>query len=363
MKLFYSITLASLAWTAFAQSAPVTHGADELRYEPAIGVETVKRWTAKHTLTMQVFTSQTADEPVITHPLTGKMESSQVLTVTDVPRALAEGRPQILERRFDKIASAATLNLTGVVQAERKASLASDLQGAEVRYTWVPEEETYGKFFHAEEGDESDLAPLGEDMDLRCLLPAEAAGVGSTWEVDAEDLVHLLAPCGEVQLRTAEGSDKRLARSIRFGLGGGLEYAFGGKSQADCSVTWKENRDVGGQSCAVLSVVLDGRFVGEKNEILGEDVLMGEALRGARFDRIEIALRLQGRGEVLWNLDANQAQSMDLALAEDATLRVFEQGPDGRDVVQNLTMRGLLQLDYGVELPAAGPLFEDAGER
>ncbi len=363
MKFPYSITLASVAWTALAQSAPVKPVADVLRYQPAVGVPSVKSWTAKHTLNMQGFTSKTADDPLVTYPVTGKMESGQVLRVTDVPKALGEGRPLVLERRFDTISSEATLALSGEVQDERKASLASSLEGAEVRYTWVPEEEAYGKFFYGEEGDESELAPLGEDMDLRCVLPKEPVELGSTWMVAAEDLVHLLAPCGEVQLRTAEGSDKRLSRSLRFGLGGGLEYAFGGKSQAECSITWAENKEVNGQSCAVLNVVVDGRFVGEKNEILGEDVLMGEALRGARFDRVEIALRLEGRGVVLWNLDANQAHSMDLALAEDATLRVFELAPDGREMVQNLRMRGLLKLGYGVEPPAAGPVLEHAGER
>lgn len=358
MMIRHALALVSCAGLA----ALATPSSDGLRYAPAADVPLVKSWTAEHILTMQSFTSQVGDEPVVTYPVTGKMNSKQTLVVSDTLRELGEGRPAVLERRFDRIRSEATLNVTGEVETERKARLESKLEGAEVRYTWVPEEDTYGKFFHAEEGDEASLAPLGEDMDLRCVLPKGPVEVGATWQFATEDLVHLLAPCGEVQLRTAEDSDRRLARSVRFGLGGGLEYAFNGKSQAECNVTWKEVRAVDGRSCAVLELAVDGRFLGAKSEILGEDVLMGEALRGARIDRFEIALRVEGRGEVLWDLENGRAHSMELALAEDATLRVFEEGPDGADVAQNLSMRGLAKIGYSVEEPVAagGPLLEDA---
>ena len=98
----------------------------------------------------------------------------------------------------------------------------------------------------------------------------------------------------------------------------------------------------------MLDLAYEGRFANQKTEILGEDVLRREAVRGAQFDRIESRCRLQGKGQVLWDLQAKRAHAMTLTATEDLSLRVFETLPEDTRFIQLKEMRGLVQIEYQI---------------
>lgn len=80
-----------------------------------------------------------------------------------------------------------------------------------------------------------------------------------------------------------------------------------------------------------------------------EDVLPREAVRGAVFDRSQITLDLEGRGEVLWSLEQGRALSMTLACAQTTSLKIVESTLEGQDAIQTLVMRGSLTTTFSSE--------------
>lgn len=323
-----------------------------IHFAPAEGLVVKKRWNQAHQLTLQLMSTQMGKADPVKVKVTGRLESKQVLETTDEYVRSADNRPARLRRSFDELSVAGSMNLSTVEgNFERQAELHSKLQGLGVQYSWVPEDQNYGKFYFAKDGREGDLAQLSEDFDLRCVLPEGDALVGSSWSVDPARLVDLLAPCGEVRLRPTERMDLSLARGMRNGMGGGLETAFGGRmARASFKVTLKEVRQEQGERVAVLELVFRGNFLNEQTEFKVEDVLPREAIRGARYDRRQISLELDGRGEVLWSLDQGRALSMNLACTQSASLKIIEKLSDGQDLVQTLSMRGSLATSFTTEL-------------
>ncbi len=115
-----------------------------------------------------------------------------VLRTLDEYRKVGAGRPLVLRRTFEE--TAGPLARTSVV------------------YTWVPEENAYGKYYDAFESSESALRDLAEDLDLRALLPAHAVALGESWSVPALDLRDPLRSAG------APGQCKLTLASVRDSL-------------------------------------------------------------------------------------------------------------------------------------------------
>lgn len=326
-----------------------------IHFAPAEGVVVKKRWVQEHNLTLQLLSSQQGSEPPVVVPLQGRLESKQILETTDDYVSSADNRPTRLRRTFDELAVAGTMLLNnGEAEFERMAELNSKLKGLGVQYTWVPEDQDYGKFYFAKDGREGDLAKLGGDLDLLCVLPKGDVAVGSSWSVDPALLVNLVAPCGETRLRPGERMDLGLARGMRNGMGGGLESAFGGRTaRASFTVTLKEVREEQGERIAVLELVFRGNFLNERTDFRVEDVLPREAVRGARYDRRQIALELDGKGKVYWSLDQGRALSMDLVCTQIAALKIIEKLTDDQDLIQTLGMRGSLTTRFTSDLVPA----------
>ncbi|MFT7677777.1 MAG: hypothetical protein ACI8QC_001762 [Planctomycetota bacterium] len=342
----YSTMIAGLALMA-GFGAPVQDTV-ELRFAPAEGQVVKKQWVQEHKLNLETLSSQIGTDAPVTVPMQGVLQSKQVLSTTDDYVRSMDNRPARLRRSFDQISieGVMTLKADGT-EFERKATLTSKLQGFGVQYSWVPEDQEYGKFYYAKESREEYLANLGEGFDMRCVLPEGPVAVGSSWQVDPAGLSSLVAPCGDVRLRAGERMDQGLARGMRNGMGGGLEMAFGGRTaRAAFTVTLKEIREGG---VAVLSLSFRGSFLNEDREFMTEDVLPREAVRGAVFDRSQITLDLEGRGEVLWSLEQGRALSMTLACAQTTSLKIVESTLEGQDAIQTLVMRGSLTTTFSSE--------------
>ena len=139
----------------------------ELRFAPVEGSQ------VRRTIAIDQTLAAKGSEPLTTR---------KFLRTLDQYRKLGDGRPLVLQRRFEQIGGSSA----GV----------SPLQGTSVVYTWVPEEAAYGKYYDALESSEAALRDLAEDLDLRALLPRGAVATGESWSVPAAQLRDVLAPLG-----------------------------------------------------------------------------------------------------------------------------------------------------------------------
>jgi hypothetical protein len=131
---------------------------------------------------------------------------ASTLVVTDRIVEAAGGRPLLLERTFDSIASEATeeVTLDGDPNV-RQGTASSPLEGRGIRFTWNENGEEYEA---ASTDDEKPIEGLLEDMDLRAFLPDEEVEVGDTWKLEAAVLAELLRPGGDLDLEW-EGDELR----------------------------------------------------------------------------------------------------------------------------------------------------------
>jgi len=135
----------------------------ELRFAPAEGSR------VRRTITIDQALAAQGAAPVSTQ---------HVLRTLDQYRKVGDGRPLLLQRRFEKIDW-------------------SPLDGTSVVYTWIPEESAYGKYYDALESSELALRDLPEDLDLRALLPTGGVAPGEAWSVPVPKLKDVLAPLGD----------------------------------------------------------------------------------------------------------------------------------------------------------------------
>jgi hypothetical protein len=112
------------------------------------------------------------------------------VTVTDEYVKMAEGRPALLKRSFDKLSgeSKEKVNMpegAGGGDQEQDTKRESKLEGQTVLFTWDAKAEEYNATYDesSKDGDADLLLDLREDMDLRGFLPEKAVSEGDSWEL------------------------------------------------------------------------------------------------------------------------------------------------------------------------------------
>jgi len=205
----------------------------ELRFAPVEGSH------VRRTITIDQTLAAKGVDPITTH---------KVLRTIDQFRKVGEGRPLLLQRRFEKI--------------DWGSSRVPPLQGTSVVYTWVPEEGAYGKYYDAAESKESALRDLAEDLDLRALLPTGAVALRDTWSVPAAKLGGVFTPLGDLEVS-----------------------GYLAESTGECKLTLASVTEQQGHSLATVELAL--KFEGK-------------------------VWSFEGRGTFVWDLSARHAMSFDL---------------------------------------------------
>lgn len=345
----------ALRWIAnlvVALAAALPLGAQqavELRFAPAEGSAVRRSFVLDHTLVVQEFRTvsqgqtQTSQEPI-------SLAAHQLLRTLDTYRKVGEGRPLLLQRRFEELAWNADFATGGPAE---KIKAISPLGGTSVLYTWVPEEKDYGKYYDARESTEEVLLHLSEDLDLRALLPGHALHAGESWSVPAASLVDVLAPCGRLDWRfDAKRTRKNLLRTLRCGIAGNFSEYFGGESSGECKLTLAGvDTDKDGRRARVdLEIQLENKV--DQRGLLQAQMTGPEIASGYRCLRAPVTWSLQGKGRLVWDLGANRAASLELegtqSIAIEFEVAIGEQPP----VTQHMRFAGGLRLRSTIEDPA-----------
>lgn len=308
-----------------------------------------KEWSTEHTLVMTGLTRGTADVTARRTDLSVALSTRQRVALVDEYRRVSGGRPLELRRTYES----AELSASQTYRVEEppppiEVTLKSAFSGHSVVFTWVEEEQGYGRYYDARELKEVWLPDLAEDTDLRCLLPAGPVTVGEGWSVPAAALGDLLAHGGDLHMEAGEvqgQAARMLVRTLGVGVGGALQQAFGGQSTGEARVRLEAVLDDDGP-VARLAVELDDlRYLADISEYADEHSMRVEVEGGLERTSGRLALDLSGKGTLLWDLAAQRARSFELTADERVSLRVVLQADEQTGAYEDaMVLSGILRL-------------------
>jgi hypothetical protein len=347
----------ALALLAGGARASVATGAEapaaarqsiELVYRPPLRTKSTKTFTYEHALAL--IQSERSDDGVV-ETMQQQLEilSKETLQLQDEVRALADGRPAELRRLYEAYDFKADLKFTlNGVDSPGVIEWTTPLVATSVLFTWVPEEQAYGRFYDTRDGIEEALVRLSEDADLRGLLPAGPVAVGDSWTIDLARLEGVFAPVGSLPIHYKRGNEDNLARAVATGLGGALsEMLYGGRQRTGSFVARLEAVDGEGESRAArISLALDVTCEGDQTGLVQNSLTNAERVAGSYAKSAHGRWMFEGRGELVWDLAGGRFDSLKLAGSEDVEKEIELAsllGP-GKSR-QKLRMKGGLKVD------------------
>lgn len=349
MKLHTTLLAAlALAPGALAQDA-VT-----LRFAPADGTLLSREFSQEHALTLESLEYRTGTTRRNAHQLF-ELKSALTYRCTDQMLSVADGRPQKFRRYYDgaKLEVQAELSMGQQQTRDFFVEATDRLLDHSVVFTWVPEDREYGRYYDTMEGPEERLPLLGEDLDLRALLPAEPVAAGATWSVPAESLRDLFAPGGAIPLEYSKSDDYFLSRSLRLGVAGQLAEPLRDRMEGECDATFQGTREEGGTRVGVIALAFDVTGGADLVGIANFNRTPIEASMGVVIDAAPLEVSLKGEAEVLWDLEGNHLHSYSLG-ADERVSSVISSHADGgegeerAESSQHLVMVGRFQLKGAV---------------
>jgi hypothetical protein len=321
----------------------------ELRFAPAEGSKVRRTITLDHALVLQEMKSTTAAGEQTSQEQIA-FSAHQVLRTLDQYRKSGDGRPLLLQRRFDEVGWTGSFEFP---QGKEQIKAVSSLSGTSVVYTWVPEEQDYGKYYDARESPEEVLLRLGEDLDLRVLLPAGALAPGESWSVPAAKLADVFAPAGRLDLRfDAKRPRLNLLRTLRCGLAGNYGEFFGGESTGECKLKLASVGETQGRSLATveLEVKLENKI--DQRGLQQAQLSGPELASGYQCKRAPATWNFEGQGTLVWDLGAQRAASFQLQGSQkvviETELAIGKQPPFS----QRMSLAGGLAFAWRIEDPA-----------
>jgi len=229
------------------------------------------------------------------------------VVVTDRLVEIDEGRPRVLLRTYDELATSASSEFVMIPgdSALEEGSATSALEGRSVRFEWDPEGGSYAVAFTEDEGDLPE--ELAEDMGLRAFLPEDAVEEGDEWELDASVLHDVFRP----------GGDLAWDWSRSEGMRGEIEeaHAFDGTLTARLT----------GIDEGVAEIELEGSFH-EEDESEGDlsDVPVADGTATTFRTRT-----YELEGILRWNVEAGHVAGLALASAIEMEMRTVKDPDQG----------------------------------
>lgn len=324
----------------------------ELHFAPAEGSKVRRTITLDHSLVVQEMQTITPSGPQSSQEQIS-LSAHQVLRTLDEYRKLGDGRPLLLQRRFDEVGWVGQFDLPA---GKEEIKAISPLGGVSVVYTWVPEEQTYGRYYDAHEPPEEVLLHLEEDLDLRALLPASAVGVGEGWSVPAAKLLDVFAPAGRLDLRfEAKKTRQNLLRTLRCGLAGNYGEFFGGDSSGECKLQLRSVAQEQGRSLATVELQVEIENKIDQRGLQQSQMTGPENASGYVCKRAPVTWSFAGKGTLVWDLRAQRAASFQLQGNQKMLIETELAIAQQPSITQRISFSGGLSFDWRIEDPAAAP--------
>ncbi len=286
----------------------------------------------------------------------GFIQNEAVYAVRDLVLADDDGHPTRIRRRYRNCTGVgkATIDQPGS-RGRLELQFFTPLRGAQVIFTWVPEENDYGRHYEGVDGPEIHLAGLQADMGLAGTLTTEPVEVGSAWDLDLDQAVMLLAPGGNLQIWPKELGNI-FHRNVYMGVGGNNAELLDGEVTGFARATYQGRREVDGRSLGVVAFELDVSSLADKTLRYQRAMPREERANPTILERAYMSFRVQGSGELLWDFEAGHArkytftgqQHVNGTVAKTSGLLVQE---GGFPVTEEMQLQGDMSLELEYVVP------------
>jgi hypothetical protein len=292
---------------------------DTLAFHPAAGSALTKGFVTESEFSLDSISAVVDGQDLsqVIGQFEVSMTSSATYEVTDIYKAVAEGRPLELLRTFETLASSATFSMTQAPEMPEITS-SSELEGKTVAFRWNAEKGEYERSFHESTGDEKLLEDLDEDMDLRFLLPDGEVEADGTWNIELEELLALLMPGGNLQLMPEGEAMDPEGMEMFAGVMDSFGSTFGEMLEGQCVCTYKGAREEGGAKLGEIELAIEVTGTLDLRELMNQliETAMSEAPTDVEVDfdigTADLSVDYEGTGTFLWNLEAGRLHSFSL---------------------------------------------------
>lgn len=242
-------------------------------------------------------------------------EDTSEIEIVDDYASVEGGRPTKFTREFTKLGgkNSQAVTFPGADAADEEPAETNErksaLEGKHVLFTWAEDDSEYTRAWGGEDKGDAELFEHARaDMDCLALLPTKTVADGDAWDVDAKLMNTILAPGGDLKLRSGDADEG--VGELDFERA--LEENLTGKVRA----TFKGVRDEGGVRVAVIEFTADLEAKGELD---------------ADGDQQSVTSQLKLTGTLLWNQKAGHFHTLKLegALAALYTSKATVDGDDG----------------------------------
>jgi len=290
---------------------------EAIRYAPEEGVVLRRNFEVKHFLAVTRSVTKVGEREEVGQR-TFDIRNVEKFQTSDRILSVGEGRPLSFRRYFDRGGLDGFAELSGAAGAMNlRAVGVSRLKGKSVRFTWVPDDTTYGRYFDATEGVEEDLGSMREDLDLREFLPVGAVEVGESWVVPPHALGDAISPGGMLSFDFSRSKNISLARTLRLGTGSHLFELFTQDVGGEVIASLKSIEETDEGRVAVMSARWDVQTQTDTTRLAKRNRASSEMQFGKELEAMVVGLHLKGEGTFRWDLNRNHLLSYDFNSAED----------------------------------------------
>ena len=322
----------------------------EVRYAPKAGLSLTKTFSQKDETTLDdmsiVVNGQEQDPSMV--GMEQDISNHLDVTLTDEYQTVADGRPTLLKRTYDKIASGANMKMSNQMMGDMTVNMTgkSALEDQTVVFTWNETEKDYAVKFAKEDGGDAELlADLTEDTDLRGFLPTSAVEEGATWEVEPEQLRNVLAFGGSLKI-DMEAEDMP---EMMSGFGGGAQNMpsadqFLGDIEGTITAEYRGTRDEDGVKVAAIHLAVAVSSAKDMTDFFKEAMEKAELPEGMEmkmdYKSVDMEYELEGEATLLWNLAGGHVHSFELNGKATSTI----------DMSMSMEMEGMGKMDFEMSM-------------
>lgn len=329
---------------------------ETVNFGPAAGLSLKKTFESTTEMTLDEMDMLMNGEPM---PFPMEMDISisieQSIAVVDTYGETVDGRPARLERTYDTLSNNAISSISSSMMGDDESEAAgeSELEGLTVIFSWDADEGDYSvAFAEGSDGDEELLDGLAEDMDLRALLPEGDVAEGDTWSIDADSIVDLLAPGGDLAI-IPEDTD---LGGMGMPGGGGMDIRqMLGDVDGDVSAELTGIREGETGRIAVIALSLEIESTNDLTEFVQEmmeDAEMPPEAGNMEIESVDVEMSVEGEGELLWNVTTGHFVELNLSTEMESTMdqaMSLSMGPESMTIEQSMIFASSGSLTYSAE--------------
>ncbi len=350
------VLLAALCTPALLAFAPTAIGtASKVRFAPTEGSSLTKTFENKgeFSLDHMAMTINGQENPTMPQ-MSMTFNTGQKVVVTDHYVANRDGAPKQLKRHFDDLGSDLSMSMKMEVMGEshdqdKSVKSKSQLTGKTVVFTWDADSKEYKKAFDPSEDNADLLKGVKEDMDLRVLLPENEVKEGDEWDIDVKGLAGVFGPGGNLSLVPDEKDAGGMDPGMSSGMSS-MSEMLGDLLEGEAKGKFTGMREVGGAKMAVIKINVKISSSKDMTDVVAEAMKKAKmpAEMEMKFDHMDVDLKIESEGELVWNVAAGHAHSLELSgpvhVNMDMAMKITPPGQGAMSLEQRMEMSGTSNL-------------------